>query len=110
MNTYVNHIYLTICEVTLKTYRGTNYQTYLAYCKGMLNTLGSDTISTRDKRDLLAIYEFLEPIFSLNINETGKHIVDYFALTDERLLAFEKAVRSTTDVYKFIGFDHKLVL
>jgi len=45
------------------------------------------------------VYESLFTIFSLNYNEASKFIVEYFALTSEDWIVFERAVRMTKEYF-----------
>jgi hypothetical protein len=103
VNKYVNYIYLTICEVTLKSIKGTNFISYTTYCKEMAISLKSNNLSSRDRRTLIAIYDKLDPIFSLNTDEAAIFIVQFFELEPTRLREFELAVRSTNELFPVMG-------
>ncbi len=99
MNKYVNYIYLTICEVTLKTIKGTNFVSYPIYCREMGISLRTNILSSRDRKTLMEILDRLDPIFSLTMDESAKYIIQFFELEPDRLRDFEIAVRSNNELF-----------
>ena len=81
MSKYDNYIFLTICEVSYKHYKFTNYSSYPEYCKGMSMVLnGVYTPAKSDKRMINDVIQLLDTVYSLSAEVTGKYIGDYFAL------------------------------
>lgn len=99
MNTYVNYIYLIICEVSLEMFKKTNFVTYSNYCKEMGNSLKNQNLSLQDRRTFMAIYEKLDPIFSLDTDESAKYIAQFFELDSSRINLFERIVRNTNELF-----------
>ena len=99
MSKYDNYIYLTICEVSLESYKDTNFSTYVEYCKQMSKSLMDGDISKRDRRDIEKVVNILDKVFSLSPEDTGGVIADYFSLPSDRHMIFEKAVRMTKECF-----------
>lgn len=103
MDSYKNYIYLTICEVNLISFKNTSFLTYTNYCREMAIKVNNGNLTSRDKREVAKIFDAVEPIFSLNREEIGKHIVGYFNLSSERIKDFEMAVKSTKEFFPNTG-------
>jgi hypothetical protein len=101
MSRYDNYIYMEICTVTLETFNGSVYNTYQGYCRGILRSIKHDELSNREKHDLAVIFDRLELIFGMSIDDTNNYILEY--LESERYLDFEKVVRVTKDLFPFTG-------
>ena len=101
MSKYDNYVYMEICTITLKTFRGSVYNTYQGYCRGMLRSLKHNELSKREKHDLSVIFDGLELIFGMDITDTNRYILEY--LESERYSEFEKVVRMTKDLFPFTG-------
>ena len=92
-----------ICEISLTSYGFTNFSTYVEYCKQMSISLMEGKISKRERQHIEKIIEGLDKVFSLTQEETGIVIADYFSLSKDRILAFEKAIRMTKEFFPIIG-------
>jgi len=66
-------------------------------------SLRAENISLRDRRTLMEIYERLDPIFSIEMDEAAKYIVDFFELEASRIHDFENAVRATKEFFPITG-------
>ena len=99
MTKYENHIYLTICEVSLETYKKSVFLTYVNYCRNMGRSLESELLTTSQNKDLIKIMDMLDIIFTLNTEDTGKYICDYFNQDLMKILEFEKCVKLTQELF-----------
>lgn len=79
---YVNYIYLTICETSLKLYPETKYKSYSEYCKGMSKAIDYKQFSKLEIRHLVRITEILNTVYSLSKEDMGKYVKDYFGLSE----------------------------
>ena len=79
---YVNYIYLTICETSLRLYTETKHKTYSEYCKGMSRAIDYKQFSKLEIRHLVRITEILNTVYSLSKEDTGKYIKDFFDLNE----------------------------
>ncbi len=93
MNKYRNHIFLTICEVSLDCFEKSVYLSYVNYCRHMNICLKNGDISGKQKNDILKIVAELDLVYSMNDEETNNYILDFFGSNVIHL--FEKSVRLT---------------
>lgn len=101
MSKYDNYVYITICEVSFKTFRESEYSTYNNYCKGLLRSIKENYLTKREKMDLSIIIEEMDLIFGMDENETNRYLLEY--LESDRCVEFEKVVRITNDLFPFTG-------
>ena len=101
MTKYNNFVYLTICEVTLKTYKRTGFSTHGSYCRWMGISLNDEKVSSLVKLHVSIISEVLKNIFAMDAKTSGGYIADYFLLN--KYLIFEKIVRATKEFYPTTG-------
>jgi len=66
-------------------------------------SLRSNVLSSRDRKTLIAIYNRLDPIFSLSMDESAKYIIQFFELEPDRLKDFELAVRMNNELFPLTG-------
>lgn len=81
---------MSICEVTLKTFKKSHFLTYRSYCSVFASSLVEGNLSKAEETTLLKIMDELDYIFSIPTDEAGKIISDYFIL--KKYLIFEKPV------------------
>lgn len=98
---YVNYIYLTICETSLKLYAQTSYKTYPEYCKAMARSIDYKQFSKVEIRHLIAITEKINIVYSLPKEETGKYIKEFFE--SDRVVDFQTSVLMTKKFFKHTG-------
>lgn len=98
---YVNYIYLTICETSLKLYAETKFKTYPEYCKSMARSIDYKQFSNIEVRHLMAITDILKVIYSLSKEDTGKYIKEYFE--SDRVVDFQTSVLMTKKFFKNTG-------
>ena len=99
MNKLDNYIFLTICEVSLKQFKKSRYMTFVNYCGGMGHAIRSANLGRTERADLTEIGITLEKVYGLSDDEAGIYIADYFLFEGEKILQFEKAVRSVLEFY-----------
>jgi hypothetical protein len=99
MNKLDNYIFLTICEVSLKQFKKSRYMTFVNYCVGMGHAIKSANLGRTEHAALTEIGITLEKIYGLSDDEAGMYIADYFFFENEKIIQFEKAVRSTLEFY-----------
>lgn len=101
MSKYDNYVYITICEVSFKTFKKSEYTTYNNYCKGLLRSIKENYLTKREKIDLSVILNEMDLIFGMDENETNRYLLEY--LESDRCSEFEKIVRLTNDLFPFTG-------
>lgn len=99
MSKYKNHIYLTICEVSLETYKKSVFLTYVNYCRNMARSIESELLTTSQNKDLIKIMDMLDIIFTLSTEDTGQYIYEYFNQDLMKILEFEKSVKITQELF-----------
>lgn len=99
MNKLDNYIFLTICEVSLKQFKKSRYTTFVNYCVGMGHAIKSANLGRTEHVALIEIGITLEKIYGLSDEEAGVYIADYFLFSTDKILQFEKAVRSVLEFY-----------
>jgi hypothetical protein len=97
MTKYNNFVYLTICEVTLKTYKRTGFSTHGSYCRWMGISLNDEKVSSLVKLHVSIISEVLKNIFAMDAKTSGVYIADYFL--QNKYVVFENVVRATKEFY-----------
>jgi hypothetical protein len=101
MNKYENHIYLIICEVTLKLYKETNFVSHSSYCKMMSHYMIDGKLTGRDILHISKIISVLEIVFSMSDVEASKYVKKFFI--DGKYSKFESIVASLKVFYPNSG-------
>lgn len=90
-----------ICEVTLKSYKKTNFSSYLGYCNNIKAYLSDENTFFTQKLfkyiNINEISNLTEKLFSLDSNLVGIYVLNYFL--EEHYLVFEKPVLATNHFY-----------
>jgi hypothetical protein len=73
--------------------------TFVNYCIGMGHAIKSANLGRTEHAALTEIGITLEKIYGLSDDEAGMYIADYFFFENEKIIQFEKAVRSTLEFY-----------
>jgi len=102
MTKYENHIYLIICELTLSSYKETNFSTYVNYCLNMNACIKDGNLMGGQIKHICKIADILENVFCLDSKDSGVYISDFFELEKYRI--FEKIVLQQK-AYYFISMD-----
>ena len=77
MNKYRNYVYLSICEISLVTFKKSGYVDYEKYCKTLFDSCKIGMLTKREKSDIIAISKRIEMIYSMSGTETANYIIDY---------------------------------
>jgi len=99
MNKLNNYIYLTICEVSMKEMKKTNYSSFISFCNGMSYSLTHDSLYFREKTTIINITNMLDIIYSMDDMLTANYIVGFFNLETELLSNFHRCVMETNEFY-----------
>lgn len=98
-----NYVYMSICEVTLKTFEETDFTTYAAYCRILSMKIMDRKLSKRDNAHMFAIYDELTRIYSMDTRTMGRYISDFFML--EKFKIFEKPVRLMDEAFPNVNIN-----
>ena len=101
MKKFDNHVYMLICEVTLKLYKETNCMTHSSYCRLMSASLKDGVLSKKETKHISIISDVLGNIFSFNNKESGEYISTYFSLG--KYEKFEEPVRLVQEFFPNCG-------
>jgi len=101
MKKFDNHVYLLICEVTLKLYKQTNCMTHFSYCRLMAASLNDRVLSKQEISHISIISRMLIDIFSFSNEECGVYILNFFSL--RKFEKFEEPVRLVKEFFPNCG-------
>ena len=90
MNKYRNYVYMCICEISLVTFNKSGYVDYAKYCKSLYNSCKMGVLTSREKRDIIAITKRVELVYSMNGKDTASYILDF--LKSDRCEEFKKCM------------------
>lgn len=88
MSKFNNYVYLTICEVSYELFKKTFFSTYINYCKKFNLSLEDGKLGTREKSDLIEMFDVLHLIYGFKDDESLKYIQTFFKC--DKILDFEK--------------------
>jgi hypothetical protein len=102
------HIYETICEITLKMFKETNFIDYRSYCHNSLFVLRDN--DENSIRIISRIHRVLRLLYGFNIDETIDYVFSFFEcnlyIENEKyiskLIYFFPDVGSNIDIYNKI--------
>ena len=97
MSKFDNFVFMTICELTLETYKETQFSTHSNYCRNMALNIKDNTLAGKQINHMSLIYNILFDIFSMDSKEASDYIVRYFY--EEKFLQFEMVVRTTNEYF-----------
>ena len=97
MNKYRNYVYLSICEISLVTFKKSGYVDYEKYCKSLFDSCKNGLLTRREKTDIIAITKRIELIYSMGGNETANYIIDY--LRSDRVNEFKDYVVMSQELF-----------
>jgi len=101
MKKFDNHVYMLICEVTLKLYKDTNCMSHSSYCRLMSASLKDGVLSKKEIKHISIISDVLGNVFSFSDKECGEYISAYFFL--EKYEKFEEPVRLVQEFFPNCG-------
>lgn len=99
MNKFDNFVMLTICEVSFKQFKKSNYTSFPNYCFGLGYAIRGGNPSSRERVDLSEVAIMLEKIYGFTFDESGQYIALFFNLDVTRFTDFESIVRGTMEFY-----------
>ncbi len=105
MNKFNNYVFLSICEITVKSFDGSHYTTYLNYCNGLLSNIRNHNLSKKQSKDLVKIFNELKLIYSIDGVEGSDFILDF--LESNRIIEFYECVRMTN---RFLKVNHFIIM
>lgn len=85
-----NHVFLTLCEITLSLYTNRNTTTHSIYCKLFGERLESSKLTKADINDLTIMIRLLKKVYGFSDIEGMNYIHQYYA--DKAYLRCEKIV------------------
>jgi hypothetical protein len=97
MSKYDNFVYMTICEVTLVSYKDTGFSTHSNYCRDVAFNIKANTLSNKQKSHIALILKTLDKIYSMNPEDVGIYVANYFL--EEKFLTLETVVRMTNEYF-----------
>ena len=97
MTKFHNHVYMTICEVTLTLYKDTGFSSHFGYCINMYMCMKDGNLSKKQMEHICKIADVLDLVFSMNNKTTGEYISDYFSL--EKYKIFQPIVLQTNEYF-----------
>lgn len=101
MSKFDNHVYMTICEITIVLAKNTRYATYSSYCEGMRDSIKDGYLDSREKDHIVNITKALEVVYSFTTDEINNYIIDCF--DTNQWLRFERPVKLTKKYFPFVG-------
>lgn len=80
MEKYEYFIFLTICEVSSRSFSKTNFVTYTNYCDTMTKSLNDKTtnLSNREMSDVMSLVLELKLIYNMDTEMAVEYIMKYF--------------------------------
>tara|TARA_R110000782_G_scaffold21110_1_gene56879 strand:- start:301 stop:621 length:321 start_codon:yes stop_codon:yes gene_type:complete len=103
MSKYSNHIYLIICEESLKHFKKSKFLTYRNYVKNIGDAFNNDSLTRQHSKDITNIIDVLDKIFTMSSEDTGNYIFDYFNMPTEEIIKYEKSVKLTEALFPDIN-------
>lgn len=97
MNKYKNHVFLSICETSLKLFPETKFMTYVNYCGHMRICLETGTVRGRLKTHLFKLFDMLELIYGMDADMASGFIGEYFRL--ENIFSYQRIVVLTQEMF-----------
>ena len=92
MDIYHNHIYLSICEISLDFYKTSNYKNYSEYCKSVYKSILNSNLNRRETNEILLINIMLEMVYSLKQEMIDEMIINYFELPPDKHSDLERVI------------------
>lgn len=99
MNKLNNYIFLTICELSLKHFKESNYSTYSSYCAGIRTSIQSNDFSSSEKSNIIEIADTLSLIYNLKDAEIYLYIEYYFNRDADVFSVYQRAVMMMIEYY-----------
>lgn len=97
MKKFDNHIFMTICEVTLKLYKETRFSTHVNYCGHFSFLIKNNEVRGVYLNHINKITEVLSKIFGMTDDKISFYIYDYFTLNKCKI--FENSVLLNNMLY-----------
>jgi len=98
---YTNHIFLTICEITLSLHKTTKFSSHTAYLQYFSECFKHNDLNLNFKNHLFVLITNLNKLFYLT-DEQSMEFIDKF-LNDKDMLKFQKVVNLTNEFYEESG-------
>jgi hypothetical protein len=83
-------IFLSICEITVKNYKKTNYLTYINYCNLFRVSINDKSLSAKETQQLISILDYLKKIYGLTDVESIDYILKF--LESDNILDYQRCV------------------
>jgi RNA processing factor Prp31 len=100
-NKFDNHVYMLICEITLKLFKESLCMNHSSYCRLIKASLIDNNLSKKEVRHIAIISDRLEKIFSFTAKESGEYVSNYFML--DKFEKFEESIRATNNFFPNSG-------
>lgn len=78
MKKFEYYVFLTICEISLKTFSHTKFVTYVNYCRIMNNSIENKALDNREMSDITSLVLHLKLIYNFDTETAVEYITKYF--------------------------------
>lgn len=86
------YIFIDITEIAMKHFATSKFLTFSNYCITYGLTIFDGKVPLNDKYLLSELYDYLKGVYSLNNQEVGDYLYEYFTQSVEELSKLQKVV------------------
>ena len=92
---YLVHLNTFLCEGSMHVVNNSklNFLTFNSFCRHYALLIENNELTNREASILLKIYDYVDPFLNLTKEEFMKHIYNFFKLSPEEMLVYQKMVR-----------------
>lgn len=91
---YLVHLNTFLCEGSMHIVSKSrlNYLSFSSFCRHYALLIEKKDIGEREASILMQIYNYVDPFLNLTFDEFMKHIYDFFKLSGEEIMIYQRIV------------------